>query len=88
MNAELSLYAQCRIMIPLPYRDEYLTALRALSQNANPTPLWRVIDRAQRWASLMPWAGHDHVLELMNLTNALITPEAASAGNLHLLDPV
>jgi fido (protein-threonine AMPylation protein) len=88
MNAELSLNAQCRIMIPLPYRDEYLTALRALSQNANPTPLWRVIDRAQRWASLMPWTGHDHVLELMHQTNALVSPETASAGNLHLLDPV
>jgi fido (protein-threonine AMPylation protein) len=88
MNAELSLHAQCRIMIPLPYRDEYLTALRALSQNGNPTPLWRVIDRAQRWASLMPWTGHDRVLELMGLTNALVTPETASADNLHLLDPV
>jgi hypothetical protein len=87
MNAELSFQAECRVMIPLPYRDEYLTALRALSQNANPTPLWRVIDRAQRWVSLMSWTGHDEVLELMSQTNALISPEEASAGNIHLLDP-
>lgn len=87
MNAELSFQAECRVMIPLPYRDEYLAALRALSQSANPTPLWRMIDRAQRWVSLMSWTGHDEVLELMSQTNALVTPEEASAGNIHLLDP-
>jgi fido (protein-threonine AMPylation protein) len=87
MNAELSLRAQCRIMIPLSYRDEYLTALRALSQGRNPRPLWRVIDRAQRWASLMTWTDHEHVLHSMRETNALVTPEETSLRNLHLLDP-
>lgn len=87
MNAELSAAGQCRVMVPMSYRDEYMSALRALSQNDNPTPLWRMIDRAQRWASLMPWTGHDHVLELMNETNALITPDDARELNLHLLDP-
>ncbi len=70
----------------LPYRDEYLAALRALSQNGNPTPLC-MLDRAQRWAALMPWTSRDRVLELMNQTNALATPERAAADNLHLRDP-
>ena len=87
MNAELSSQALCRVMIPLSFRDEYMSALRALSQNANPTPLWRMIDRAQRWVSLMTWTGRDRVLELMNRTNALVTPEHAAARNLHLRDP-
>jgi fido (protein-threonine AMPylation protein) len=72
MNAELTAQAQCRVMIPLSYRDEYISALRALSQNANPIPVWRMIDRAQRWASQMTWTD----------------PDQAAAQNVHLLDPV
>jgi len=87
MNAELSSQALCPVMIPLSYRDEYMSALRALSQNANPTPLWRMTDRAQRWASLMTWTGRDRVLGLMGQTNALVTPEQAAARDLHLRDP-
>lgn len=87
MNAELSAAHLCRVIVPMVYRDEYLTALRALSLNDNPTPLWRVIDRAQRWVSLMPWTGHDRVLELMRSTNALVPPDAARERNIHLLDP-
>jgi fido (protein-threonine AMPylation protein) len=87
MNAELSARGLCRVTIPLSYRDEYMSALRALSQNTNPTPVWRMIDRAQRWASLMQWTGRDRVLELMRQTNALIPPEQAAAENLHLRDP-
>jgi fido (protein-threonine AMPylation protein) len=87
MNAELSAAGLCRVMVPMSYRDEYMSALRALSENDNPTPLWRMIDRAQRWASLMPWTGHDHVLQLMSETNALVTPDRARDRNLHLLDP-
>jgi fido (protein-threonine AMPylation protein) len=87
MNAELSAAGLCRVMVPMSYRDEYMSALRALSQNDNPTPLWRMIDRAQRWAALMTWTGHDRVLELLRQTNALATPERARELNLHLLDP-
>ena len=88
MNAELSVAGLCRVMVPMSYRDEYLSALRALSQNDNPTPLWRMVDRAQRWASLMTWTEHDRVLALMHETNALAAPESVRELNLHLLDPV
>jgi hypothetical protein len=87
MNTELSAVGLCRVMVPLSYRDEYMSALRALSQNEHPAPLWRMIDRAQRWSSRMTWTGHDHVLQLLEQTNALVTPERAQELNLHLLDP-
>jgi hypothetical protein len=87
MNAELSARSLCRVPIPLCYRDEYLGALRALSRNANPTPLWRVIDRAQRWAALTPWGERERLLDSLRETNALATPEEAAQRNLHLLDP-
>jgi Fic family protein len=87
MNTELSAAGLCRVMVPLSYRDEYMSALRALSQNEHPTPLWRMIDRAQQWAAHMTWTDHDHVLNRLQQTNALITPEHAQELNLHLLDP-
>jgi len=87
MNAQLSAAGLCRMVVPLCYRDEYMGALRALSRSGNPTPLWRMVDRAQRWAALMTWTGRDRVLELMARTNALVTPEQAAAENVHLLDP-
>jgi fido (protein-threonine AMPylation protein) len=87
MNAELSAARMCRVMVPMSYRDEYMGALRALSSNDNPTPLWRMIDRAQRWASLMTWTEHDRVMELMRNTNALAAPDNVRELNLHLLDP-
>ena len=87
MNAELSAAGLCRVIVPSCYRDEYMSALRALSQNDNPTPLWRTIDRLQRWGSLMTWTDHARVLELMRQTNALATPESVRELNLHLLDP-
>jgi hypothetical protein len=46
-----------------------------------------MLDRAQRWAALMPWTGRDRVFAAMQQTNALVTPEHAAAANLHLLDP-
>ncbi len=87
MNAELSAAGLCRVTVPLSYRDEYMSALRALSLNGNPTPLWRMVDRAQRWAASMDWTDRDRVLESLKQTNALVSPEQAAAENLHLLDP-
>jgi hypothetical protein len=87
MNAELTAAGLCRVMIPLPFRDEYLNALRALSRNDNPRPLWRTIDRAQRWASSMTWSPRERVLDLMQRTNALIDPRDAEDRDVRLLDP-
>jgi len=87
MNAELSAAGLCRVIVPMSYRDEYMSALRALSHNANATALWRMIDRAQRWASLVNWSERARVLELMEQTNALVPPDDARELNLHLLDP-
>lgn len=86
MNAELSAVGVCRVMIPLSYRDEYLSALRALSLNDNPTALWRMLDRAQRWAASIDWTSRGRVISQLTETNALVPPDEAQARNLHLRD--
>ena len=87
MNAGLSADSLCRIVIPPVYRDEYLSALRALSVNANPTPVWKVLDRAQRWAAEIEWSDRASTLRAIEASNALATPEEARDRNLHLIDP-
>ncbi len=87
MNAELSAAGFCRVMIPPVFRDEYMSALRALSANANPTPIWRMLDRAQRWVSAVEWSDRELTLEAIERSNALVTPEQAEELGVHLVDP-
>ncbi len=87
MNAELTAVDQSRVMIPLPYRDDYFASLRALRYNNNATPLRRMIDRAQRWSSAIDWTDRGGVLDQLRRTNALVTPDEAKSLNLRLLDP-
>ena len=87
LNAELSAAGQCRVVIPLSYRKDYLGALRAMSRQSNPTPLLRMVDRAQRWASLVDWATMEVALADLAATNALVHPDEAEERDLILRDP-
>jgi hypothetical protein len=87
LNAELSAAGQCRVLIPLCFRSDYLGALRALSRQSNPEPLVRAIDRAQRWASLVDWSTMDAALAQLRETNALVPSEEADESGLILRDP-
>lgn len=86
MNAELTAAGETRVLIPLVFRDEYLAALRALTHNANPTPLRKTIDRAQRWVASIDWADREELPHALERTNALVTPDDAAARNVHLRD--
>jgi hypothetical protein len=87
LNAELSAAGECRIVVPLCFRADYLGALRAMSRQANPEPLLRMADRAQRWASLVDWATMDLALDQLRGSNALVAPDEAEARGLTLRDP-
>lgn len=87
MNAYLTANGEVRIMVPLVFRNEYMTALRAMSANANPRPLVRVLDRAQRWVSRVDWSDSRTVTAALLRSNALVTPDEAERLNLLLRDP-
>jgi len=55
MNAELAAAGQVRVLIPIVYRSNYLTALRALSGNAWPEPIIKTLVFAQRYVAAVPW---------------------------------
>jgi len=52
MNAELIAEGLSTIIIPTVYREDYLTALRALTRRDRPDPLIRMLQRAQRFSHL------------------------------------
>ncbi len=87
LNAELSAARQCRIVVPLCFRADYLGALRAMSRQGNPKPLLRMADRAQRWASLVDWSTMPRALAQLESSNALVPPDEAEERGVILRDP-
>lgn len=88
LNAELSAAGQCRIVVPLCFRADYLGGLRVMSRQGNPEPLIRMADRAQRWASLVDWSTLPRAIAQLERCNALVAPDEAEERGLLLLDPV
>lgn len=87
MNAALSAVEEQRIVIPLPYRDDYLGGLRALSRNGAAGPLVRVLDHAQRYAAAIDWSDLDVARRALTETNAFVPPDVAEERGLRLQLP-
>jgi hypothetical protein len=75
MNAELVSQRECRIMIPVVYRDDYLLALRALSRRSDPTPLIKALVRAQEFCAALPLDSYEHTHSVLSLCNAFKEPD-------------
>jgi hypothetical protein len=86
-NAELSAAGECRVLVPLSYRGDYLSALRAMSRQGNQRPLLRMAERAQRWASLVDWSDMSRAIAQLEATNALVPADEAEEEGTILLDP-
>lgn len=87
MNAELTAVGQQRIVIPLPYRDNYLQGLRALSRGGDPRPLIRILDFAQRYAAAIDWSNLETAKARLAETNAFVPPDVAEEKGLRLVLP-
>lgn len=87
MNAELAHVGQQRIVIPPIYRDDYLSALRALSQNREPQPLEKMLGFAQTYAARIDWSDYDSVCTVLEQTHALLVPDEADRRGLRLRLP-
>lgn len=87
MNAELVGGGQERIVIPTIYRDNYLAALRALSQNGICEPLIRMLDYAQRWTAAVDWRSVRETAEQLTALNAFLDPLEAETDGRRLRMP-
>ena len=77
MNAELVSAGEERIIIPTIFRTNYLSALKALSNVGNPTPLVRTLDFAQKWVAAVPWLSLDQVQVVLTACDAFMDPAVA-----------
>ncbi len=87
MNTELVAGGEERIVIPTIYRDNYLAALRALSQNGICEPLIRMLDYAQRWTAVVDWRSVAETERELRALNAFVDSRAADDDGRRLRMP-
>ncbi len=87
MNAELVAAGESRIIVPTVYRNNYLVALKALSQNGIPGALVRMLDFAQRYTVSVDFAALDQARFILDRTHAFADPNEADAAGIHLILP-
>ena len=75
------------IIIPTIYRNNYLSALRALSLNHMADPLIRVLDFAQKYTSRIDFTSFDSALNLLQKTHAFLDPNQADEQGIRLTLP-
>jgi hypothetical protein len=87
MNAELVAAGEERIIIPTIYRSNYLSALKALSNMQNPTPLIRTLNFAQRWVVAVDWRELGATRLALDACNAFMDPAEADDRGIRLKLP-
>jgi hypothetical protein len=87
MNAELAAAEQTRVLVPIVYRSNYLSALRALSANAWPEPIIKTLAFAQRYVAAVPWDDLTTAIVVLARTNAFVRPDEADDKGIRLRIP-
>ena len=87
MNAELVAAGEERIVIPTVYRSNYLSALKALSQNGLAEPLIRMLDFAQKWTAAIDWRTVEKTRRELDACNAFLDPNVADEEGKRLRMP-
>ena len=87
MNAELVAAGENRIIMPTIYRNNYVLALKALSQNTNTAVLLRVLDFAQRYTAAVDFSDLERARAILERTHAFHDPNEADAAGIRLTIP-
>jgi hypothetical protein len=84
MNSELIKSNEYPIIIPIIYRNNYLTALKALSHNGICEPLIRTMDFAQKYVASIDWSDFNKATEQLERTHAFLDPNTAELEGIRL----
>lgn len=76
MNAELLSAGRTTIIIPTVFRDDYISALRALTRRNRPAPLVQALVRAQRFSHL-PFSPYPQILKELERRSWFREPDEA-----------
>jgi hypothetical protein len=77
MNLILSQSGLTRIVIPTVFREDYVLALKALSNGGHAEPYVRMLTTAARFSALLDYTTPDGVLAQLDKSNAKKEPDAA-----------
>jgi Fic/DOC family len=77
MNLFLTQAGLTRIIIPTVYRDDYISALKAMSSNAHAVPLVRMFARAARFSRWIDMSSKSNAFAALRQSNALDRPNEA-----------
>jgi len=77
MNHFLTQAGLTRIIVPTVFRDDYISALKALSSNAHPVPLVRMLSRAARFSRWLDMTSMTNCFAALTQSNAMQHPEDA-----------
>jgi hypothetical protein len=84
----LQVYAgQMRVLIPIIYRSNYISSLRALSANTWPEPIIKTLAFAQRYVAAIPWNDIPQAVKVLQRTNAFVRPEEGDDQGIRLRIP-
>jgi hypothetical protein len=87
MNAELVATDEQRIIIPTVFRNNYISALKALSQSGKSSPLIQVLDFAQRYTASIRWHAFDTARAELQATHAFMDANEAEDRSIRLVLP-
>ncbi|MGF1668853.1 MAG: Fic family protein [Balneolaceae bacterium] len=87
MNAELVAVTEQKIIIPIVYRNNYVAALKTLTNDGRSTPLIRTLDFAQKFTHLIDWSDYDRARDQLEACNAFQDPNVADREGIRLRLP-
>ena len=87
MNAALSAADETRILVPIVWRNEYLTALRQLSRERRIDLYVRTLGFARQWTSRIVWSDPTVTRAQLEVTNALVDSSEAVRSGRQLILP-
>jgi hypothetical protein len=77
MNQFLTHARLTRVVIPTVYRDDYLSALNAMSSSAHPVPLLRMFARAARFSRWLDMSSTANCFAALTRSHAMAKPNEA-----------
>ncbi len=87
MNSELVAAGEQKIIIPAVYRNNYVTALKALSQSSKSTPFVQVLDFVQRYTAAIQWEDFNRARADLQATHAFLDANEADDNGIRLVLP-
>ena len=87
MNGELVSEDEEKVIVPTVYRNDYLRALKAISQTRRASPLIQVLEFAQRYTSAIRWNTFEQARGDLQATNAFMDANEAEDKSIRLVLP-